>query len=326
MSIDTAFLCEITEEGVCLLEYRGYDSLAAVPEEIACKPVVSLAPYVFSAHRNYHDRGHGDAFWWSPSAGRISEKEAQEVPKIKGEVLTELRLPAALKQVGAYGFYNCWNLKKLELYSTTLDWGPGVFTGCGAVEELLIHVDQSRKSCLKEILSELRQTLRVTYDGPEKARLIFSEFFEEAVENTPARILVTNTHGCGKEYRNAFVATQFQFREYDSLFSQIQIQEPEELVTELAMGRVRYPYELAENHCRQYLDYLTEHKDRAARKALENHDIDGLIWLTEHLSWDREELKNVIETAGRQGNQAAVSYLMNRTAGQGNVKRRRFEL
>ena len=40
---------------------------------------------------------------------------------------------------------------------------------------------------------ELRQSLVVSYVGKGQAMLIFSDFFEEAVENTPARILVTNT-------------------------------------------------------------------------------------------------------------------------------------
>ena len=91
---------------------------------------------------------------------------------------------------------------------------------------------------------ELRQSLVVSYVGKGQAMLIFSDFFEEAVENTPARILVTNTHGCGKQYRNAFVRTQFQFHEYDSLFPYVKVQEPESLVCRLALGRLMFPYEL----------------------------------------------------------------------------------
>lgn len=332
MSGDTAYYCETGERGITILEYRGFDRLAVIPAEVDHRMVTALAPYIFSAHGNGTGTMEDDGaelpgrFWWSPTEGRISREEAGEMPKVKGGQLEELRLPSTLERVGAYAFYNCGQLKKLELYSTTLDWGAGVFTGCAGVEELVIHVDESRKSCLKEILAELRQTLRVTYKGREDARLIFSEFFEEAVENTPARILVTNTHGCGKRYRNAFVKTQFQFREYDSLFPHVQVQESEALVTELVMGRVQYPYCLSDEHRAQYMEYLKLHKVEAACQAVKIEDMESLAWLTDHMAWDKEELKGVTEEAGKAGNMEAVSFLMNKTGGEGNVKRRRFIL
>ena len=240
--VNTAYLCEHDDQGIRILEYRSLDGLAAVPEHIDGRVVTSLAPYLFSVHENYNDEPHPHAFWWSGEGGTVSWEAVKDLPAVKGDFLTKLRLPAGLKQVGAYALYNCDRLKKLELYSPTLDWGTGVFTGCVNVKDLVIHVDESRRSCLKEILAELRHTLTVTYDGAGRAVLVFPEFFEEAVENTPARILVTNTHGCGQKYRNAFVQTQFQFKEYDSLFPHVQVQEPEELVTELALRRVMYPY------------------------------------------------------------------------------------
>lgn len=324
---DTAYFCEIENGGVTLLECRGYDSLAAVPKDIEGRPVTALAPYLFSSHPNYNDTKHCLGFWWSPEKGRIPKEETKKLPPVKGEVLEELSLPASLKQVGSYGLYNCEKLRRLKLHSTTLDWGPGVFTGCSNVKELTIHVDESCKSCMKEILAELRQTLRVTYIGRGTAELIFPEFFEEAVENTPARILVTNTHGCGKQYRNAFVGTQFQFQEYDSLFPHVQVQEPEELVTELALGRIMSPYGLSEKHRQQYMEYLKEHKERAACQAAKAEDMERLLWLTENMIWDKEELKRIIAAAGNAGNMGAVSFLMNKTAGgEGNRKRKRFVL
>lgn len=326
MAVNTAYLCEAESQGIRILEYRSLDSLAVVPKEIAGWPVTMLAPYLFSIHENYNDGEHPCAFWQSASGEPVSWEEAGELPRLKGDFLRELRLPDTLRQVGAYGFYNCSNLKKLELYSTTRDWGPGVFTGCQGVEELVIHVDETQKSCLKEILAELRQTLTVTYDGPGRAVLIFPEFFEEAVENTPARILVTNTHGCGQKYRNAFVQTQFQFREYDSLFPHIQVQEPEEVTVKLALGRVMYPYHLSGEFEDRYVEYLKQHRVSAACQAVKRDDMDSLTWLTEHILYEKEELKTVIGIANRAGSMTAVSLLMSKTAAQGNVRKQKFIL
>ena len=326
MTADTAYFWENGGEGVRILNYRGMDSLAVVPEEIDGQAVTELAPYLFSAHRPPDAAGCPGGAWQSGTGERITEEEALSLPEVKGGALEELRLPRTLRRVGAYGFYNCGRLKKLELYSTTLDWGPGVFTGCLGVQEMVIHVDESERSCFKEILAELRQTVTVDYDGPEKGRLIFPEFFEEAVENTPARILVTNTHGCGQKYRNAFVRTRFQFQEYDSLFPHVQIQEPEDVVIALAMGRLMYPCELTGRYREQYRKYLTDHRVSAACRAAVQDDAEGLIWLMEHIAYDASDLNAVIEAAGRRGSPGAVSYLMDR-AGEGKrEKRRRFVL
>ena len=62
------------------------------------------------------------------------------------------------------------------------------------------------------------------------AKLIFPEYFEEAVENTPARILVTKTHGSGMWYRNCIVKNELQFDQYDKRFAWAVENEQEEVV------------------------------------------------------------------------------------------------
>lgn len=310
---------------ITVLQCRGMDSMAVIPDKIEDGLVTEFSPYLFSQHGSYEEECQ-DCFWWSDTDGRINERQALSLSVLKGGCLDEIHLPSSLKKVGAYGFYNCEKLRKLEVYSHTLDWGTGVFTGCSGIKELIVHVDENQKSCLKEILNELRQTLSVTYLGEEEARLIFSEFFEEAVENTPARILVTNTHGCGKQYRNAFVSTQFQFGEYDSLFPHVQIQETEELAASVALGRLLYPCQLSMKHQKMYEDYLNEHAVTAACLAVKCQDMDGLQWLMNHLAFDSAQMEKVIQAAGSSGRAGMVSYLMDEKKKKGNVKRRRFTL
>lgn len=309
-----------------VLECRGLDSLAVIPIRIEEAFVTELSPYLFSAYTNYEKEEASSSFWWSDREGRIDEKEAFALPALKGNHVEGLSLPSSLEKVGAYAFYNCEKIKRLEVYSTTLDWGTGVFTGCSKVEHVTIHMDEGRKSCMKEILSELRQTLSVTYLGSQEARLIFSEFFEEAVENTPARILVTNTHGCGKRYRNAFVNTQFQFKEYDSLFPHVQVQESEELAARVALGRLLYPYQLAAGHDAMYQEYLREHCVAAACQAVKYRNMEELRWLMDHISYDSGQMEKVIEAAVKAGVSDMVSYLMDQIRQKGIAKRRRFQL
>lgn len=336
------FLCEMIKNqdmamGIRILECRSMDSLSVVPEEIEGLPVLELAPYLFSAHENHSDASHQDAFWWRlnsedmKTGARLEDEERlqallQDIPVLNGNRLKELRLPASIQKVGAYAFYNCEMIKRMEFHSTTLDWGAGAFTGCQGIQELVIHVDEERKSCMKEVLAELRQTLLVDYLGKQQARLVFSEFFEEAVENTPARNLSTSVHGCGMKYRNAFVKTQFQFKEYDTLFPHVQAQESERLVTRLALGRLRFPYQLAKRHKEVYEQYLAEHCVTAASQAVERKDMEDLTWLMEHVKYDGEQLETVIELAGKKNDGEMVSFLMEQKQKIGAVKRKRFRL
>ena len=130
-----------------------------------------------------------------------------------------------MKRLGRYAFYNCDGLKRLAFPSAIRDIGAGAFNGCRKIEELTVEADPREKSCLKEILSELNETVAVHYRERGEigkktllAELLFPAFYEEAVENTPARITETHVHGCGHRYRYCFENTQLLFREYDSLF------------------------------------------------------------------------------------------------------------
>lgn len=73
----------------------------------------------------------------------------------------EIHLPPYVRKIGAYGFYECEQLKRIYCYSRVLDLGAGLFAGVPAVEYLDITEFPGERSCLKEMLTELRQTLRV---------------------------------------------------------------------------------------------------------------------------------------------------------------------
>ncbi len=212
----------------------------------------------------------------------------------------EIHLPPYVRKIGAYGFYECEQLKRIYCYSRVLDLGAGLFAGVPAVEYLDITEFPGERSCLKEMLAELRQTLRVqlhqmpaAVSEAAEARLIFPEYYEDSVENTPARIVSIETHGCGHRYRYCFAGRVFQYRGYDELFPHVQVQEQEELVTELALGRLMYPRELSEKFREHYLNYVREHwktagklliqADRLQRNRVSNLEPGKLPWLVDEV-------------------------------------------
>ncbi len=254
-------------------------------------------------------------------------------------VVEEIHLPPYVRKIGAYGFYECEQLKRIYCYSRVLDLGAGLFAGVPAVEYLDITEFPGERSCLKEMLTELRQTLRVQLHPMEaaingkdaisvsgntaeknmpilghaaegkklsvfgnvteekkrenEARLIFPEYYEDSVENTPARIVSIETHGCGHRYRYCFAGRVFQYRGYDELFPHVQVQEKEELVTELALGRLLYPRELSEKLREHYLEYVRAHwktagklliqADRMQKNRVSNLEPGKLPWLVDEV-------------------------------------------
>ena len=320
-------LYTISGRNACIDKIEEPDEVVVVPEEIEGCPVTELGAYVLS-----------------------------------GSAVQEVHLPSGLRKIGAYGFYGCESLRLIYCCSRVTDLGAGLFAGVQNVEFLDITEFEGEKSCFKDMLSELRQTLRVQVRsaGTDKstvagkstgggARLIFPEYFEESVENTPARFLYIETHGCGHRYRYCFANGQFQYRGYDELFPHVKVQEREELVAELALGRLLFPVGLTEQYRDMYLDYVREHWQAAGRLliAADCRHRDGktnlepgcLPWLVETVleaAPPPDMPETLILLAQQAGDTEMVSWMMDfrhrsEAADDGtrtgqSARRRRFEL
>ncbi|NCB94090.1 MAG: leucine-rich repeat domain-containing protein [Clostridia bacterium] len=233
------------------------------------------------------------------------------------EDLEEITLPASVKKIGRYAFYNCRNLRKIIFFSGIQDVGSGAFTGCHKVRHLDVTIMQENESCLKDFLQELTEEMLVEYRGEEYARLMLPEYFEEGVENTPARILMTQYHGSGLKYRNCFSKNEIQFDEYDARFSDAKATESSEFLQKLVVGRLRYPYRLHRNGREQYERYLKENLVVIGEKMIQSKDTDALAWLIEYYGRKQENLEALLEYCGRMGAAECTSILM-------EWKRRRF--
>lgn len=297
------------QAGIRIDKIQEPGEVVVVPEEIGGIPVVELGPYVLAD------------------------------TKVK-----ELHLPSGICTIGAYAFYNCEELKRLYCYSRIRDLGTGIFAGTKGAEYLDYRLLPGEPSYFKGMLSELRQTLRVRLHGTQEARLIFPEYFEECVENTPARMLFTDTHGCGHRYRYSFHGREFLYLDYDELFSHVQVQESETLVMELALGRMRYPWELTPNHEAMYHQYIAEHWQVAAQLIVaadcsrgdpySNLDSGMMPWFGERYITQKEQVQVLVEIAQKVGDAEAISWIMDyahrRFEGNSGMlegnRKRRFEL
>ena len=298
-------LYEETLDGISVRRCYGLDGIVQIPDRIDGKPVTGLEGYLFSETV----RGRG-----------VPPHEYEGEPELCGSQVKELVLPRYAKRIGAYAFYNCSGLRKLSCQSTVDDWGAGVFTGCTGIASLDIYVREEGKSCFREILSELRQTLDVDYrreDGTLLAKLVFPEYFEESVENTPARIIMREMHGCGHMYRYCFDGTRFDVGEYDRLFPHVTVQEKPELVTRLALYRLYWPWGLKEEAAKAYQDYIAAHVGDAAEGILKRGERDILGLMARSGFMGRDGLGQMLDAASRGGNAADAALLM-------DIKHERF--
>lgn len=239
------FEYERKNDSICITRYTNSQPQVEVPEEIDGMTVSEIGDYAFANTK-----------------------------------ITQLTLPPSIGRLGRYALYNCSHLTKFSFPGSIRDIGAGAFTGCHHIKKLRITIDKDSSSCLREILMEIPEELSVEYICPEgTASLIFPEFFEESIENTPARIISIQTHGSGIQFRNCFLHKKFQFTEYDKCFSFAIVQERFEFLIQLVLKRLRYPLCLSEQAKNDYTAYLNDHFDGAIAYFTKKQDLESVSYL-----------------------------------------------
>ena len=169
----------------------------------------------------------------------------------------------------------------------------------------------------KEILGELWQKIDVDFlyengeAGGKRAHMVFPEHYDEAVENTPARILFTEYHGSGTNYRQCFYSKELDFAEYDSLFDMAVVMDKLEVLVDMSFGRLRYPWQLSEKAKKQYEDYIRGNLKDIGEFLVESGSLNGLELLSREKLWNREGLEHSIDVASGKKDMEISAFLMN---------------
>ena len=264
-----------------IIRCYGTDDRIVLPEEINGLPVVSAAPYAFSAHKDGEEEAE---VWENEDAFSFGEERL-----LAGEEVQEIVFPDTLKEIGRYIFYGCKKLERLEFSDTLMQVGTGAFTGCSGLKELVIHQKKGIKSCAKEILGELWQKIDVDFlyengeAGGKRAHMVFPEHYDEAVENTPARIL----------------------------FDMAVVMDKLEVLVDMSFGRLRYPWQLSEKAKKQYEDYIRENLKDIGEYLVESGNLNGLELLSREKLWNREGLEHSIDVASGKKDMEISAFLMN---------------
>ena len=299
------FEYDVKENEILLKRCYGTEERIEVPAQIEGMPVTVLAPYIFSQAR----------------------REPDQKAAICGNQVKEIVLPDTVREIGNYAFYGCYYLEALTLSHRTHDIAGGAFTGCRHLKNLTFRMEQAEGYCMKDVLSEVHHELKVKLVYPNAVcTLLFPEYYEEAVENTPARQLETQFHGSGYSYRQCFQDGVFQFGEYDRLFQEAQNLESEDFCIELAVTRLMEKARLSQDAEGVYQSYLMEHRMSAAGWCIEFEQNETLEFLTGFIDWQEGELSDLIEEANAKGRLEIQSVLMDYKHQHFGKKKKTFDL
>ena len=314
--------------GIEILRCFGIEGRVEIPGMIDDKLVISAAPYAFSSHMDEKEDLKNASLWEvSDSLGFSREEHV-----LAGNDVEEIVFPHTLKEIGRYIFYGCGNLKKLEFSDSLMQIGCGAFTGCHALEKLTVHMRQGKKSGVKEMLGEMWQRIDVNFlyeyeeDGIEKsdimhrrenkseARLVFPEHYDEAVENTPARILYTEYHGSGSNYRQCFYDKELNYQEYDRLFEMAVAMDKLEVLVDMSFGRLEFPYELTGKARENYREYIRKNLEDIAEYLVKQEDMHRLEVISLQKLWTLEGIDSALDCASKRKETEVSAFLMNERA------------
>ena len=252
----------------------------------------------------------------------------EERRRLCGELVEEVHLPSQVWEIGRYAFYRCSRLKRLSFTDSLQSIEGGAFTGC-QLARLDIACRQTRRTCLRQFLEEQRFELevRISYedgDNVEVARLIFPEHYEEAVENTPARIVETPYHGSGGDYRQCVYHKEIDYEEYDSLFAKAKARESVRTLIEIALARLCFPYRLSEQAREEYTSFLRKCAGDTADLLFVRDDMETVLFLLEHRIWEGESLEEALDKAQEIEQAEATALLLSKR--RGTAGKKTFEL
>lgn len=312
---------EMKNKGIEILRCFGKDASVHLPEEINGKPVLKIGDYAFSGHKRKEDEAE---------TIRIGEDlfEEENPEMICGPRVEEVYLPVHVGEIGRYAFYGCVNLRCLGFSDSLLRTGTGIFTGC-KLREIRLDLYHGEKTALKDVVGDTRfpVTVRIRdhQDGHE-ASLFFPEYYEESVENTPARIVELHFHGTGYQYRQCFFQGKLDYEKYDALFPVASVQEDPEIAWEIALGRMLQPYRMTEEHKKRYLDYMRENLNQILEHLLTEENLPAFHMFAKENVWTRETIEAAIEKASAGKKTGILSVLMDEQNRRFPRKKKTFDL
>ena len=168
--------------------------------------------------------------------------------------------------------------------------------------------------------------VNIRYKEEKQSRLFYPEYYEEAVENTPARIVETHFHGTGYQYRQSFLRGEIDYRKYDDIFPVAAVQEDLDIVWEILAGRMLMPYGVSDFAWMQYEGYVKQNQCEMMNYLKEEDQMPFINLMAEKNYFSKEGIEAAIDWASRKQKTELLSILMNEQHKRFSKKKKTFEL
>jgi hypothetical protein len=313
------------EGGAAVLSCTGPGSALCLPEEIEGLAVREICAYAFSSPEAAEHLPAGTEIRTAETGSPAAPGSAEKF--LGGPALQEIILPRGIRSIGEYAFYNCVSLCRIGLGEGDAQVGNGAFMNCGSLGRIDFSAPPDAETCLSGLLTEIQREVRVTFrSGGETAAWIFPEYYEESVENAPARIFEHFIHGAGYRYRQCFNGSRLEAEDYDAQFFKARAEAEPATALRIALVRLRCPYRLLEAAKNQYLFHLKENAAAAAELLIADDDPEGLAFLAARGILTRESIGSAVEAAARKGRAECLSILLNEQHTRFTPREKSFEL
>ena len=241
--------------------------------------------------------------------------------------LKMIDLPKGIEVIEDYAFYRCLALEEIHLYAGIRRLGCGAFMGCKKLKKIVIRDVEDDIYFLTEILYDFQYEVEVElyFKNGTFAKLTFPEYYEESVENTPARIIDIVFHGSGYKYRQCIRNRQMDYEKYDSIFTYAIAQEFTPTCIRIALNRLSTPIGLREGAKERYLEYLREQSKEVAKEICRDDNLELLNMLADVGYFTEELLQEFQERASAMGRAEMASYLLNYRMEHFKPKKKTFD-
>ena len=298
----------VNNNGVEIVRCYGTSGDVVLPNTIEGHKVISVAPYCFSDRKRKEDTD----VLTTEMGGYGFDVDDDKI--LSGNTIESVSFPDTVERIGNYIFYGCKSLTKLSFSDKLKDIGSGAFTGCGSIRKLYVRIINDNKTAVKEILGDLWQRIDVTFENvntKERSDLVFPEHYEEAVENTPARILYTQHHGSGNDYRQCFYNRELDYFKYDSLFIVAKARDNIKQLEDQVFKRLKTPVNMTDKHKEEYIQFLKDNFEQIIPNIIEKEEISSIELFGKLEIWNDSMIDLAIDEASKQGRAEILSIVMN---------------
>lgn len=282
------------EGGAALLRMYGASPRVFVPPLIAGLPCVEIAPYCFAGESRlfnepYEEIAYGD--------GGL-QPFLQELCK---NAIEEVVLPDSVRTIGSCAFYNCRKLKTISMGAAAKEIGSDAFMNTISLSQIVLRCPANQTSGIQKMLGQISSDLEVAFVSGDRieASLFYPDYNESYDEIAPAHLFGRNISGEGFRARQCFADGRVDFAGYDDVFLQACVEEPERTLSNMALGRLRHPYQLSRKSEERYQSYVREHVLEIADRMILERDLDALQFLCQEKLLGGANLATCIRAAAK---------------------------